>query len=378
MSEEEIGVEQLAARIQQVMVLSEAEAMSWRSRLREMVRDQYIKPADWAPLDKKEWSSHVKLVDDAGQTVAFFRTVGAEEITNEVRELTQEPVSKDALVQSAAEREAPLDFSPIPADILAHRQELFETRIERIRGESTSDKEFEEKMAVEYELDDRFREYMDNPRFARLVEKEKLIMNSSGKWTVGEQANFLSEIAGESMDQSELINYLGRADWSWDGVPGKRPEIPGSPESIPFDVEKDKLLNNMDRGYWLKVSAGESKHGLATAQLLTKNQARVIAEEKLGWKWVDHPDTAVIPKQSLLISEADFAVPDHSDSGGIVMPVDEWGFGYPEGMFDTPEEPEEVSTVPSGTAEADFEVDQYHQHFHFQEPDNQTYGLDWD
>ncbi|MFW0168771.1 hypothetical protein [Rothia sp. P4278] len=376
MDEEEVGVEQLAARVQQVMVLSEAEAMTWRSRLREMVRDQYIKPADWAPLDKKEWSIHVKLVDDAGQTVAFFRTAGAEEITSEVRELTQEPVSKDVLVQSPAEREAPLDFSPIPADFLAHRQESFEARVERLRGKSMSDQEFEDKMAVEYELDDEFRKYMDNPRFARLVEQEKLIMDSHAEWTVGEQANFLSEIAGESMDHSELIHYLGRTDWSWDGVPGKRPEIPGSAGPIPFDVGKDKLLNDMDRGYWLKVSSGESERGLATAQLLTKNQAREIAEQKLGWKWVDHPDTAVIPKQSLLISEADFAVPDHPDSGGMVVSVDGWGFGYPEGMFDTPEEPEESLTVPSGTAEAAFVVDQYHQHF--QEPESQTYGLDWD
>lgn len=352
MAQEELS-EDVAVLMAQMMKLSAQEALYWRERLARAVRESRVMDKDWAPRSKAGWDETVKVVDEQGRTAGFVDVSDATKLEKAQLAVDREDDELEVMgnaeheVEASAGEEQVREFTGLNEQLLAARLESPEEREERLGGDEVA-AEFEK--ALDYE----FYALLDDPRFARLVEQERLELSDEGLWVVPEDSQLLSSVAGEHLNREVLLEAAEDAGWDWDGVPGVRPVMESSDVPVEFDSERDELVR-LDDDFWMKVSEPESERELPVGEILTDGQAKEIAEKELGWQWVDEVDEVIEPDRPVVVSEARVEV-DESVPSVVLADRYAWADGVDDDVVvSAVEEPvgagQEGSTVPNGTVD---------------------------
>ncbi|MFW0168767.1 hypothetical protein [Rothia sp. P4278] len=327
MADKEVSAE-FAELMVELMKLSKEEAMYWQARMRSLAESGRVKVGSWAPADKKQWGNHAKVVDEFGETAGFIDLTDGRRL-NPVEGDGARPVAPKS---SETGDDLAMSVASLPEQVLGHRTESVEQRQERL-----GDDEFAWEHARE--ADDEFASYLQDPAFARLVEQENLVMDDEGRWEVGDGAEFLAEYRGQVLDRDDAYDFATRAGWEWDGVPGARPELPHAEGAVEFETGRDGLVRAGEDA-WVVVRESADEHQLPVGEVVTDGQARVIAEEHLGWQWVDEPGEQIIGDRPVVVSETRVQEPA---GGTAVLLADRWAWA--DGAGDSAQEREDVQRI---------------------------------
>lgn len=225
-------------------------------------------------------------------------------------------------------------------------------------------------------------------RLARLVREGKV---KAASWAPEKKEEWGSYVKVQD-EQGQTVAFIDRSD----GQVVEPVEVAGDDvfltseedASIDFEVGRDELVN-VGKAAWLVAREPVDEHHLPQGEHVTDEQARVIAEEKLGWEWADEPtDGLMNGSKPVVVASEGVQVPD----GVPVVVSGEWSWADDEpgasvkGSWSAFGETELTrgATVPVGTvAEPGQAVEQgaadaqYH-HFQEQADRDEVFRPDWD
>ncbi|WP_421082813.1 hypothetical protein [Rothia nasimurium] len=233
-------------------------------------------------------------------------------------------------------------------------------------------------------------------RLARLVREGKV---KDASWAPEKKEEWGSYVKVQD-EQGQTVAFIDRSD----GQVVEPVEVAGDDvfltaeedASIDFEVGRDELVN-VGKAAWLVAREPVDEHHLPEGELVTDEQARVIAEEKLGWEWADEPTDGLMDGSKPVVVASDgVQVPD----GVPVVVSGEWSWADDEPVASVEGEPGQAvegswsafgeteltrgATVPVGTvaepgqAREQAVADQQYQQFQEQADRREMQGPGWE